>query len=626
MNSNKNDKKLLSWKETLKINMRALRVFYNFYPQMILSRIFYHTWQALTPYVGIWFSAQILSELAGNRNPERLKRLILLTIGSTAVTMLILALLNKWRRTSTSGIRFKHDMPYSMKLLSMDFPDVDAPETRELLYKIRQYQQSGWGLFRLLLNLEGILTSLFTLLGGIVMTITLFTSRVPESAGRLTILNQPLFLLFVLVVMVGITYLAPLLSTKAKSYWAIHADVLAEGKREYYFYTSSFGNQPKFAADVRTYEQERFAKRFFNNKEIIFSSKGFFAKLARGPIGFYQAGASAASVVFTGIAYAFVCLKAWAGAFDIGYVTQYVAAITRFATGVSDLLRELGDIRNNAVFLQTTFEFLDIPNHMAEGTMPVEKDNTKEYEIAFEKVSFKYPGSETYVLRDVSFTFKAGQKLAVVGMNGSGKTTMIKLLCRLYDPTEGVITLNGVDIRKYDYQEYLGMFSVVFQDFKLFSFSLGQNIAASVDVDEAKAIECLNKAGFGDKLARLPKGLDTYLNKDFEEDGISFSGGEAQKVALARALYKDAPFVILDEPTAALDPIAEAEIYGKFNDIVGEKTAIYISHRLSSCRFCDEIVVFDHGQVIQKGNHDKLVTEENGKYYELWCAQAQYYV
>ncbi len=290
------------------------------------------------------------------------------------------------------------------------------------------------------------------------------------------------------------------------------------------------------------------------------------------------------------------------------------------------LLRELGDISNNAVFLKTSLEFLDIPNQMYQGTIPVEKRMDNEYEIAFKNVSFKYPGSETYALRNLSFTFKIGQKLAVVGMNGSGKTTMIKLLCRLYDPTEGEITLNGIDIRKYDYKEYLSIFAVVFQDFKLFSFSLGQNIAANVKVNETKAKECLEMAGFGERFKSLPKGLDTYFSKDFEEDGISFSGGEAQKVALARALYKDSPFIILDEPTAALDPIAEAEIYSKFNDIVGDKTAIYISHRLSSCRFCDEIVVFDHGEVVQQGSHEVLVADEKGKYYELWCAQAQYYV
>ena len=188
-----------------------------------------------------------------------------------------------------------------------------------------------------------------------------------------------------------------------------------------------------------------------------------------------------------------------------------------------------------------------------------------------------------------------------VGENGSGKTTFIKLLCRLYDPQEGQILLNGIDIRKYNYRDYMDVFSIVFQDFQLISQPLGQNVAGSSTYDEAKVRKALIDAGFGDRLETMPDGLNTQLYKDFTENGVEVSGGEAQKIAIARALYKDAPFIILDEPTAALDPIAEAEIYSKFNDISGDKTAIYISHRLSSCKFCDEIAVFHEGVVIQHG-------------------------
>jgi ATP-binding cassette subfamily B protein len=240
-------------------------------------------------------------------------------------------------------------------------------------------------------------------------------------------------------------------------------------------------------------------------------------------------------------------------------------------------------------------------------------------------VSFRYPGSDTYALKHLNFRFKLGTKLAVVGMNGSGKSTMIKLLCRLYDPTEGEILLNGINIQKYDYDEYLSLFSVVFQDFQLFSFTLGENVAASRSYDRDKAQRCLEEAGFGERLSQLPNGLDTYLNQDFDKSGVEMSGGEAQKIALARALYKDAPFVVLDEPTATLDPLAEYEIYTRFNDMVGSKTAVYISHRLSSCRFCDEIAVFQGGALVQYGSHAELLKDHNGQYYALWTAQAQYY-
>jgi len=342
-------------------------------------------------------------------------------------------------------------------------------------------------------------------------------------------------------------------------------------------------------------------------------------------MGGLHALSGAVSQIFVGAAYIFVCLKALGGAFGIGGVTQYVASITALSGGISTLISNIGDLRNNASFLKTVFEFLDTPNDMYQGSLTVEKRSDKKYEIEFRGVSFKYPGQETYALRNVSLKFAIGERLAVVGMNGSGKTTFIKLLCRLYDPTEGEILLNGINIRKYNYNEYMSIFSVVFQDFKLLSFSLGQNIAAKMRYEPGRAGLCLDEAGFESRLNELPAGLETNLYKDFDEKGVEISGGEAQKIALARALYKDAAFIILDEPTAALDPVAEFEIYSKMNEIVGEKTAVFISHRLSSCRFCQNIAVFHEGEVVQRGGHDELVADENGKYHELWNAQAQYY-
>ncbi len=282
-------------------------------------------------------------------------------------------------------------------------------------------------------------------------------------------------------------------------------------------------------------------------------------------------------------------------------------------------------MRTNGGFLEPCYEFLDIPNKMYQGSLTTEKRSDRQYEVEFKDVSFQYPGTDIWALRHVNMKFKIGSRLAVVGMNGSGKTTFIKLLCRLYDPTEGEILLNGIDIRKYKYEDYIDVFSVVFQDFQLLALPLGENVAGSREYDEERVRRSLKDAGFAECLESMPHGLDTYLYKDIDKDGVEVSGGEAQKIAIARALYKDAPFIILDEPTAALDPIAEAEIYSKFNDIAGDKTAIYISHRLSSCKFCDEIAVFHEGAVIQQGTHEELVADEEGKYYELWHAQAQYY-
>jgi ATP-binding cassette subfamily B protein len=329
--------------------------------------------------------------------------------------------------------------------------------------------------------------------------------------------------------------------------------------------------------------------------------------------------------ILQGGVYILVVLRAVAGALSVGSVVKYTAAIINFINGISDIFLAFNDYYIAGLRQQGVLEYFAMKSEMQKGTIPVEKRKDNEYEIEFKNVSFKYPGSEAYALKNFNLKLNVGQRMAVVGQNGSGKTTMIKLLCRLYDPTEGEITLNGFDIKKYDYNEYMGIFGVVFQDFKLFSFTLGQNVAASVEVDGPRAERCLSMAGFGERLGGMAKGIETSLYKDFEEDGVEISGGEAQKIALARALYKNAPFIVLDEPTAALDPIAEFEIYSKFDEIVGDKTAIYISHRLSSCRFCDDIAVFDEGELVQRGSHDVLLVDAGGKYHELWNAQAQYY-
>lgn len=225
--------------------------------------------------------------------------------------------------------------------------------------------------------------------------------------------------------------------------------------------------------------------------------------------------------------------------------------------------------------------------------MTTEKRADRQYDVEFRDVSFRYPNAteDAWALRHINLKFKVGSRLAVVGMNGSGKTTFIKLLCRLYDPTEGQILLNGIDIRKYRYDEYMRIFAVVFQDFRLFALPLGQNVAAGAHYGSERVMDCLSKADFGDRLKTLPDGLDTPLYKELDKNGVEVSGGEAQKI-----------------------------------DIAGDKTAVYISHRLSSCKFCDDIAVFDHGAIVQYGTHDQLVADENGKYYELWHAQAQYYV
>ena len=330
------------------------------------------------------------------------------------------------------------------------------------------------------------------------------------------------------------------------------------------------------------------------------------------------------SRIFGIAVYLFAGLKTLYGAFGVGSLLKYTGMVTQFGDGIVAMVQTIDEMLQNGSYLADYFDYQDTKNITADAALPVAPEIREDYEFEFRHVTFTYPGAAGPSLRDISCKFLKGEKIAVVGRNGSGKTTFIKLLCRLYDPREGQILLNGVDIREYRYEEYLRFFSTVFQDYHIFAFTLGENVAAESDYSRKRAARALENAGFGPRLRTMPQGLDTQLFKNFYEDGVELSGGEGQKVALARCLYKAAPHAVLDEPTAALDAVAEADIYQRMNQFVQGKGAIYISHRLSSCHFCSRILVFDNGTLAETGTHEELLRAE-GLYWKLWNAQAKYY-
>ena len=611
--------------KALSYNVRAFRMWHRQYPGIFLSSVLYEVVKGVIPCVGIYLSAQIINELAGMRDTIVIWRLVWITLIVEALLSLFRAILSAWKEQKHAGLYYKMKKFYTDKMLQMDFSVMDDTETHALYSQVMQNENwSNWGMGRIVGYFESSVGAVIQIVGAIVLTVSLFTQKVPEQAGSFVILNHPLFMLVIVGSMVLVSLIIPACSNKANRYWVKQSEEAKQGNRLFGFFMGMLEEHYR-AQDIRIYEQGQLCDDYMKNMKA-FTPASEMAGYARGPMGLYQALGAGMSTVLTGMVYVFVCLKSWAGAFGVGSVTQYVGAVTALSTGVASLITTVGDMCCNAEFLKVTFRFLDMPNKMYKGSLTTEKRNDRKYEVEFQNVSFRYPSSETYALRHVSMKFEIGRRLAVVGQNGSGKTTFIKLLCRLYDTEEGRILLNGIDIRKYNYRDYMNLFSVVFQDFQLLAFPLGENVAAKMDYEEAEVIRCLKAAGFGRRLEELKDGVGTYLYKEFDENGVEISGGEAQKVALARALYKDAPFMILDEPTAALDPVAEYEVYSRFDEIVGDRTAVYISHRLSSCRFCNEILVFDKGKIVQQGNHDRLVKETQGKYYELWYAQAQYYM
>lgn len=615
-------KKILS--HTFSLHLRGVKELHKISPKLFPIMVLHAVIAGLIPYVTVFFSARILKELAASTSEKILWNWVFACVLSSGIFAVLEAWLNQRFTTLFDDMWGRKEILFCRKAFSLDFADIDKQQTHDLRNQIRQNEQwSGWGITRIPVFLKEFIQSIIGIAGGIALSVSLFTSRVPETMGVLTILNHPIFILLFAAAMILISLLAgKFYATSVRSLNKV-AENATFGNRLFGFF-GFLGSRKERSSDIRIYQQDHLIDLYYSF-DNTWGVNGPIYKAAKGPVGIYGGLSLSLSTLTIGFVYVFTCFKAWGGAFGIGSITQYVGAATALAANIHTFLRELGNMEANTGYLEKTFEYLDIPNSMYQGSLTTEKRSDRQYEVEFRNVSFKYPGSDLWALKNVSMKFKVGNRLAIVGENGSGKTTFIKLLCRLYDPQEGQILLNGIDIRKYDYRDYMNIFSVVFQDFQLISQPLGSNVAGSMVYDEAKVQKALMDAGFEERLGSLPDGLNTQLYKDFTENGVEISGGEAQKIAIARALYKDAPFIILDEPTAALDPVAEAEIYEKFNDIAGDKTAIYISHRLSSCKFCDEIVVFHKGSIIQHGKHEALLAEENGKYYELWQAQAQYY-
>lgn len=327
------------------------------------------------------------------------------------------------------------------------------------------------------------------------------------------------------------------------------------------------------------------------------------------------------------VSYGYLVYQVLYKGMGIGSFTMYLSAIGKFSELLKEVFKSFINIGQVGLYVDDLIKFLNLTENKRLGTMVLSEAKNGNYEIVFDNVSFRYPGHDKYALKNVSLTLKAGEKLSIIGENGAGKTTFVKLLTRLYDPIDGQILINGTNIKDISYDDYMSIFSVVFQDFKIFAFTIKENIALgdSENAENEKVMETLDRSGLSSKVKTLEKGIDTSLYKIFDDKGIELSGGQSQKLAIARALYKNAPIVILDEPTSALDPRAEYEIYKKFDELVQGKTAVYISHRMSSARFCDKIAVFKNGEVIEYGTHHELMSK-NGVYSELFNMQAQFYV
>lgn len=550
------------------------------------------------PFIAIMISPLIVDEIVGGRD---LKKLIIyaavLIICEFAATMLIEksnSVLGKYQER----LECYFDVLLGKQTMELDFQLTEDKEALDQLQKAK----TGMSWYS-----EGVY--------GVAEQVFMFVGNIIKMAGLVTIiiLHAPVLLLIMAVY--AVFHFA--LTTKINKFAVASFNILSK-------FNNMFGY---FAWEV---VDSRYGKdiRLYNAKDIILNAWKDNTKMQidtwkwqadkEFPYDLLLEIAVFAGSMFT---YFYVALLAIGGAFGIGVFTQLITAEGSLENTLFNLVWNVTELVKRCNYAYEYVVFMDYPAALPKGDKHIEK---KDHEIEFRHVSFAYPKTDRKILDDISIKIRSGEHLSIVGLNGAGKTTFIKLLCRLYDPTEGEILVDGVNIKEYDYKEYMQQIAPVFQDFKLFAFSMGENIAFD-KASNAKMSKYTDMVGLKDLVKKLDNGFNTNIFKYFDEKGIEPSGGEQQKIAISRALFKESPIVILDEPTAALDPLAEYEVYKEFHTLVGGKTAVYISHRLSSCKFCDKIAVFSEGHIAEYGTHDELINIPSGIYAEMFEAQAKYY-
>jgi ABC-type multidrug transport system fused ATPase/permease subunit len=554
----------------------------------------------LSPFINIVLPKFIIDELLGQKRPDVVAIFVGVLIGANLILSLIKNVNDYFKKEADLFLDMKFDEFRGRKAMEMDFEYTENPQVLTQLERAKAGMSwySG-GISGITGNLIYIASSFFILLG----TLYIMARLSPWLVG-------------IMLVTIALGSFAMVKSQKM--HVQLMKDLVGINRRFSYYFGILMNF--KYGKDIRLYDaSDMLMKRV---DQYIDEDWGISKERILVENRLAMTLALLNTLQLTTL-YGYLGLRVLAGAISIGEFQMLVGAAGKFTESLTNISSQVIQIVKNADFMNDYKVFMEYPSVKKTGIeKPLKKTG---YVLEVRDLSFKYPGSHGFVLKDVSLTIPSGQRLAVVGPNGAGKTTFVKLLTRLYDPTEGQILLDGKDIREYDNEGYMKLFAVVFQDFKLLAFSVRDNVVAGSEYDEAALEHAIDMVGLGSRIERLEKGLDTPIYKAFDKDGIEFSGGERQKMAIARAVYKDSPIVILDEPTAALDPVAEYQVYRDFDKLIGGRTAIYISHRLSSCRFCDKIVVFHGGQLVEYGDHNELCALD-GLYAKMWRAQSQWYV
>lgn len=569
---------------------------------------------ALLFYLPVLLVARILDLLVYRENSA--DPVSIAVVGLVGIWLLkgVKALLEKEMKTRSYQIAMRFETLVPVNTLNISFSDLESDYAKEMRARILADRSWGSGFFGVADKFCNLCNSGFELLGSVIMLIPLAMQVSGSAAGKVA----AALLFNIGLAVVGASVYAKWYQKKESA--AMNQMTQAE-KNSRFWYMDEGGSGAIGAQslkDIFMYRAKKMIQKTIDTEREGVRENVFTIARINSAGGL---GTGMIQGILLCVSYYCVLALAIAGTITVGMVLRYAQAIFQACMSVSASIRLAGEFRTDVGRIASTLEYLNLEAEKTKGDSFTEM--TKGV-IEFRNVSFRYPGTKELVLDHVSLKIEPSEKIAVVGKNGSGKTTLVKLLCRLYEPEEGEILWNGKNIREYDLREWQKIFAIVFQDYSLLSLTLGQNVAASEQYETERAKEVLQLAGFGERLNKLKKGLETVVYPEYEQDGVSFSGGEEQKIAIARAIYKGGQICILDEPTAALDPVSESRVYESFDEIVKGKTAVYISHRLSSCKFSDRIFVLDNGKIAESGTHEALLSQ-NGLYAQLWQAQAQYY-
>ena len=574
---------------------------------------------AVMPFINIWFTSKIIDLLDVGTSMGDLAVYIGFAVGINAVLFFINYFLGDMYFVFRSLMYNKELQNISAKLFKAEYQKLESSDFKELIHKHSEAQDRVFSSFvQFSWMMRDFISGAVTLIISVIIIIPLLKIGFTKTGD--TYFESPVFLLTIFGAIAIMAVIILIVATQMNKAWFKAGDEYSRLDRIFYYFLNMFSDY-NTGKEIRLYKEQNLIEHTATDK-LLTDGEKLLKKASLHTAKSSSFVAILGALVGFGI-YLFIGVKGLYGLFGIGSLVLYCGSFMQIINGIMKMAVTFGKTAEMVPLVNYYFEIVNVKDNMTYGVK--ELDLSEKFEIEFKNVSFKYPNTESFALKNINIKINNGEHLAVVGRNGSGKTTFIKLMCRLYDVTDGEILINGINIKDYSKESIIKLYSVVFQDFKIFSITLAQNISANEKYDKERLYDALDKANIKGRVLAMENKESTYLYKDLDKSGIEISGGEAQKLALARALYKDSPVVILDEPTAALDPVAENEIYNRFNSFVDNKTAIYISHRLSSCAFCNRIAVFDKSHLVETGTHQELLNA-NGKYSELWNAQAKYYV